>query len=97
VMHHGLQRLASKAYDPVWDAHLSAAKYYVTEQALEVGQTILRLTEGRGYESKYGFERYLRDVAGLISGSGAQDILAVDLGVWLVSGWEHQKAAQRTK
>jgi len=33
----------------------------------------------------------------LISGSGAQDILALDLGVWLVRGWEHQKAVQRTK
>ncbi len=97
VAHHALQRLASKAYDPVWDPHVSAAKYYLTEQALEVGQTILHLTGGRGYESKYGFERYLRDVTGLISGSGAQDILEVDLGVWLASGWERKKAAEGRK
>lgn len=95
VAHHGLQRLASKAYDPVWDPHLSAAKYYLTEQALHVGHTILHLTGGRGYESKYGFERYVRDVTGLISGSGAQDILEVDLGVWLASGRERKKAAER--
>ena len=95
VVHHGLQRLASKAYDPVWDPHLSAAKYYLTAQALEVGHTILHLTGGRGYESKYGFERYVRDVTGLISGSGAQDILEVDLGVWLASGWEQKKAMER--
>ena len=97
VAHHGLRRLASRAYDPVWDPHLSAAKYYLTEQALAVGQTILHLTGGRGYESEYGFERYVRDVTGLISGCGAQDILEVDLGVWLVSDREQRQAAEGRK
>jgi len=95
VAHHGLRRLASEAYDPVWDPHLSAAKYYLTEQALDVGQAVLRLTGGRGYDSRYGFERYLRDVAGLISGSGAQNILEVDLGIWVASCWERRKLEER--
>jgi alkylation response protein AidB-like acyl-CoA dehydrogenase len=94
VAHDGLRRLAAGDYDPIWDPHLSAAKHYLTEQAIDIGHAILHLTGGRGYESKYGFERYVRDVAGLIAGSGAQDILEIDLGVWLVSQWQRDRAVE---
>jgi alkylation response protein AidB-like acyl-CoA dehydrogenase len=66
--------------DPMWDEDGSAAKYFVVEQAGEVASGLLRLLGGAGYQTALGFERALRDFAGLIAGAGAQDVLEVDLG-----------------
>jgi alkylation response protein AidB-like acyl-CoA dehydrogenase len=91
VYHDALKRLDGRDFDPLWDPVISAAKYYIGQQAVEAGQTILHLTGARGYLTGQGFERYARDVMGLIANAGAQDVLEVDLGVSMVSEWERRQ------
>jgi acyl-CoA dehydrogenase len=93
VAHDALDHLVAKDFDPMWDSIVSASKYYVVKQAIEVGQSALHLAGGRGYLSSRPLERYVRDVMGLVAGGGAQDILEVDLGVNLVSAWERRSPA----
>jgi alkylation response protein AidB-like acyl-CoA dehydrogenase len=85
---YGLSRLREGKYDPVWDTVFSTVKYFVSQQALALGHSSLHTLGGRGYLSKYGFERYVRDAMGLVAGAGALDILEIDLGAALVSEWE---------
>jgi alkylation response protein AidB-like acyl-CoA dehydrogenase len=88
---HGLERLRQGKYDPVWDTGFSTIKYFVSQQALALGRSALHTLGGRGYLTKYGFERYVRDSMGLVAGAGALDILEIDLGIALVSEWERTR------
>lgn len=95
IVHQALQRLGTGDYIPEWDAHLSMAKYYLIERAIEVGEGALRLCGGRGYVTANGIERNLRDFLGFIAGAGAQDILEVDLGNWYISQVQREQWAGR--
>ena len=88
---HGRARLREGQYDPVWDTAFSTIKYFVSEQALALARTSLHLLGGRGYVSKDGFERYIRDAMGLVAGAGALDILEIDIGRAMVNEWERTR------
>ena len=59
---------------------ISTAKHEITESAIAVALESIRLTGARGYAHANHFERYLRDLCGLISGAGSQDVLELNLG-----------------
>jgi alkylation response protein AidB-like acyl-CoA dehydrogenase len=84
VLYRALDRLRWEGADPRWDAQVSLAKYYVSEQALFAADTLLRLTGSDGYRQG-PFERFARDAAALVAAAGAQDILQVMLGMELVT------------
>jgi acyl-CoA dehydrogenase len=94
VMHRALAQLGQGVYVPEWDVDLSIAKYFLIERTIEVAEGALRLSGGRGYVTTSNVERNLRDFLGFLAGAGAQDILEVDIGNWLIS--ETQRGALYT-
>lgn len=66
--------------DRYFDALATAAKHYTAETALHVGQLVMNLQGGQSYMTLQPWERYMRDVLGLIGGQGAQELLLIQLG-----------------
>lgn len=91
VMHNALVRLGAGDYVAEWDPHLSVAKHYLIERAIEVGDQALHLGGGRGYACAHQIERNLRDFYGFLAGAGAQDILEVDIGNWYINHLQREK------
>jgi len=81
VLHDALERMGRGEVNPVYDPVISAAKYVVTENAVEVGERAIRLTGWRGYTTVLPLERMHRAVIASITGQTAQDILEINLGV----------------
>lgn len=88
AIYRALEALRDGRADPSWDPVISVAKYYTTERALDVGRAAMHLLGGQAYLSQHRFERFLRDITGMIAGAGAQDILEVDLGMAVVRARE---------
>jgi acyl-CoA dehydrogenase len=86
IVYRALDRVRDGRGDAEFDPVVSAAKYHVGEESIKVALSALRLMGGEGYQRERGFERYLRDFAGLLAGAGTQEILAFDLGVAVASG-----------
>jgi alkylation response protein AidB-like acyl-CoA dehydrogenase len=84
VLHTALARQDSDDYDPLWDAEITAAKYFITEQVNAFCSDLFRLTGGYGYTNAAAFGRFQRDVTGLFAGAGAQGTLEVDLGIMTI-------------
>ncbi len=85
TLYRALERQASDAFDPYWDALGCVAKSYVVDQGIGLVQIAQRLLGGDGYLRSMHYERYLRDFGGYIPGGGSQDTLTVDLGVHAIS------------
>ena len=85
VVYRALDRVRDGRADAEFDPVVSAAKYHVGEESIKVALSAMRLMGGEGYKRARGFERYLRDFAGLLAGAGTQEILAFDLGISIVS------------
>ncbi|MCG8417665.1 MAG: acyl-CoA/acyl-ACP dehydrogenase [Proteobacteria bacterium] len=81
VLHNALDRAESNEINPLFDPVISAAKYFITEQAIALADRAVRLTGWRGYSKKLPFERYLRALMAGVTGQTAQDILEIHLGV----------------
>ncbi len=96
LAYHALQRQAKLVggWDPIFDPIGAAAKYTISERAIEISTRAFRLLGGKGYVRDSQIERYVRDFYGLLAGGGAQDILEVDLGMGAISN--HQRL-QRTR
>ena len=88
TVYRALEQARQGKSDPLFDPLHSIAKYHVTEQAVQLSLTALRLMGGIGYLKEHSYERYLRDFTGLIAGAGTQDILEVDLGIAAISRLE---------
>lgn len=76
------QALASTygARDLSFDPLSTAAKEFVSEQAIKVGLAVMNLQGGQGYMGRHPWERFVRDALGLIGGQGAQELLLIQLG-----------------
>lgn len=81
MLHHALGLIAQGQSDPIWDPISWTAKYQVTESALEVVLTAMRLLGTKGVFKAEPYERYLRDISGMLAGGNPQDTLLVDLGI----------------
>ena len=81
VLHDALDRMGRGEVNEVYDPVISAAKYVVTENAVEVSERAIRLTGWRGYTTVLPLERMHRAVLASVTGQTAQDILEINLGV----------------
>ena len=66
--------------DQFFDPVSTAAKHFVTEQAVKLGLAVMNLHGGEGYMGRHPWERFMRDALGLIGGQGAQEMLLIQLG-----------------
>ncbi|MDQ3933036.1 MAG: acyl-CoA dehydrogenase family protein [Actinomycetota bacterium] len=66
--------------DRYFDVLATAAKQQTAETAVRVGQLVMNLQGGQSYMTLQPWERYMRDVLGLIGGQGAQELLLIQLG-----------------
>jgi alkylation response protein AidB-like acyl-CoA dehydrogenase len=85
VLHDALDRMGRGDVNAVYDPVISAAKYVVTENAVDVGERAIRLTGWRGYSTVLPLERMFRAVLASVTGQTAQDILEINLGVIAMS------------
>ncbi len=95
AVYRTLERLGRGEADELWDISISATKYFVTEQALQVAESALRLLGTRAYLRDNHFERSVRDFLAGLAAAGAQDILEVDLGVKTISTIEQRRRQTR--
>jgi alkylation response protein AidB-like acyl-CoA dehydrogenase len=79
LLHDALERWAG-THNPLHDPIVSAAKYTIVENAIEVGLDAIRLTGWRGYSQELPYERYLRGFMAGLAGQTAQDVLELLLG-----------------
>jgi alkylation response protein AidB-like acyl-CoA dehydrogenase len=95
LMYTALERQSGRVagYDPMFDPIGSAAKYMVSERAIDLSSRAFRLLGGRGYVRDQRIERHVRDFYGMLAGGGAQDVLEVDLGINAIS--QYQRTKQR--
>jgi alkylation response protein AidB-like acyl-CoA dehydrogenase len=91
TLHDALPLLDTGLADPQFDTHLSAAKHAITEAAVGLGLSALRLLGGRGY-LRGPAERFLRDACAMLSAAGAQDVLEIGLGLRAVTDRRPQAA-----
>lgn len=85
-----------------FDPLATAAKEFVSEQAIKVGLAVMNLQGGQGYMGRHPWERYMRDALGLVGGQGAQELLLVQLGQHVALDAQQlrlreEAAAQRTR
>ncbi|MEU6734756.1 acyl-CoA dehydrogenase family protein [Streptomyces physcomitrii] len=86
--------------DPHFDEFATVAKHHASECALRIGQLVMGLMGGEAYMSAFPWERFMRDILGLISGQGSQETLLMQLGQRTIVGIEgtrvREEAAERT-
>lgn len=90
ILYRALDRLRWEGTDPRWDPQISLAKYVVANEAIALGQTILRLAGTVGYK-RGPYERFVRDALSLIAGAGTQDSLEIGLGSQLIEDVERAR------
>ncbi len=91
IAHRALEGMRRADRNPIFDAEMATAKYFVIEQSIAVATDALRLAGTSGYLREAHYERYLRDFHGGIAGGGAQDILEVNLGAHVSSMVEQRR------
>ncbi|MFG3259826.1 acyl-CoA dehydrogenase family protein [Streptomyces sp. NPDC048172] len=97
--HLALDSTRSSERDPYFDEPGTVAKHYAAECAVRVGELVMNLQGGEGYVTGFPWERFMRDVLGMIGGQGSQEMLLIQLGQRTVVGLEgrrlRQEAAER--
>ncbi|MDX3224306.1 acyl-CoA dehydrogenase family protein [Streptomyces sp. ME19-01-6] len=99
-VYRALDGTRSPDRDPYFDEFATVAKHHASECALRVGQLVMGLQGGEAYMSAFPWERFMRDILGLISGQGSQEMLLLQLGQRTIVGLEgkrvREEAAERT-
>jgi alkylation response protein AidB-like acyl-CoA dehydrogenase len=93
IVHHALDATRGPR-DRYFDALATAAKHHTADAALRVGQLIMNLQGGEGYMTLQPWERYMRDMLGMIGGQGAQEILLIQLGQRTVVEMDGRQASE---
>ncbi|MEU1787834.1 acyl-CoA dehydrogenase family protein [Streptomyces sparsogenes] len=98
-VYRALDGTRSPDRDPYFDEFATVAKHHASECALRVGQLVMSLQGGEAYMSAFPWERFMRDILGLISGQGSQEMLLMQLGQRTIVGLEgrrvREEAAER--
>ncbi|MES4901875.1 MULTISPECIES: acyl-CoA dehydrogenase family protein [unclassified Streptomyces] len=99
-VYRALDGTRSPDRDPYFDEFATVAKHHASECALRVGRLVMSLQGGEAYMSAFPWERFMRDILGLISGQGSQEMLLLQLGQRTIVGLEgkrvREEAAERT-
>jgi alkylation response protein AidB-like acyl-CoA dehydrogenase len=98
-IYRALDGTRSPDRDPYFDEYATVAKHHASECALRVGHLVMGLLGGEAYMSAFPWERFMRDILGLISGQGSQEMLLIQLGQRAIVGIEgkrvREEAAER--
>ncbi|MFK4183789.1 acyl-CoA dehydrogenase family protein [Streptomyces sparsogenes] len=98
-VYRALDGTRSPDRDPYFDEFATVAKHHASECALRVGRLVMSLQGGEAYMSAFPWERFMRDILGLISGQGSQEMLLMQLGQRTIVGLEgrrvREEAAER--
>ena len=81
LLHDALDRVGRGDINDMFDPAISAAKFIITENIVDVGEQAIRLTGWRGYATELPFERMYRAAMAALTGQTAQDVLEINLGV----------------
>ena len=99
-IYRALDGTRSADRDPYFDEYATVAKHHASECALRVGHLVMGLMGGEAYMSAFPWERFMRDMLGLISGQGSQEMLLIQLGQRAIVGIEgkrlREEGAERT-
>jgi alkylation response protein AidB-like acyl-CoA dehydrogenase len=86
ILHDALGRMARGDVNDLFDPVVSAAKFIITENAVDVAEQAIRLTGWRGYAAdELPFQRLYRGAMSALTGQTAQDVLEINLGVVAIS------------
>ncbi|MEU8954730.1 acyl-CoA dehydrogenase family protein [Streptomyces sp. NPDC048518] len=94
TVHRALDGTRSPGRDPHFDEFATVAKHRTAECALRVGRLVMGLQGGEAYMSAFPWERFMRDVLGLVSGQGSQETLLIQLGQRAIVDLEGRRARE---
>ncbi|WP_257002070.1 acyl-CoA dehydrogenase family protein [Streptomyces sp. WZ.A104] len=99
-VYRALDGTRSADRDPYFDELATVAKHQAAESALHVGRLVMGLQGGEAYMATFPWERFMRDILGLVSGQGSQETLLIQLGQRSIVGREgrqvREDAAERS-
>ncbi len=81
ILHDALDRIGRGEINEMFDPAISAAKFVITENVIEIGEKAIRLTGWQGYSKELPLERMYRAALAALTGQTAQDVLEINLGV----------------
>jgi alkylation response protein AidB-like acyl-CoA dehydrogenase len=81
ILHEALDRIGRGEINEMFDPAISAAKFVIAENVIDVSEKAVRLTGWRGYSQELPFERMHRGAMAALTGQTAQDVLEINLGV----------------
>ncbi|WP_028813719.1 acyl-CoA dehydrogenase family protein [Streptomyces flavidovirens] len=93
-VYRALDGTRSTDRDPYFDEFATVAKHQTAESALRVGQLVMGLQGGEAYMATFPWERFMRDILGLISGQGSQETLLIQLGQRSIVGLEGKRVRE---
>ncbi|MFG2132530.1 acyl-CoA dehydrogenase family protein [Streptomyces sp. NPDC048751] len=98
-VHRALDGTRSPDRDPHFDEFATVAKHQAADCALRISHLVMGLQGGEAYMSAFPWERFTRDVLGLVSGQGSQETLLIQLGQRSITALEgdrvREEAAER--
>ncbi|WP_413105031.1 acyl-CoA dehydrogenase family protein [Streptomyces sp. Inha503] len=94
TVHRALDGTRSPDRDAFFDEFATVAKHHAAESALRIGQLVMNLQGGEGYISTFPWERFMRNVLGMIGGQGSQELLLMQLGQRTIVGLEGRRARE---
>ncbi|MFF3336679.1 acyl-CoA dehydrogenase family protein [Streptomyces sp. NPDC002888] len=87
-VHRALDGTRSPDRDPHFDEFATVAKHQAADCALRISHLVMGLQGGEAYMSAFPWERFTRDVLGLVSGQGSQETLLIQLGQRVITTLE---------
>jgi alkylation response protein AidB-like acyl-CoA dehydrogenase len=81
ILRDALDRIGRGEVNEMFDPVVSAAKFVITENVVDVGERAIRLTGWQGYATELPLQRMYRAAMAALTGQTAQDVLEINLGV----------------
>jgi len=81
ILHDALDRIGRGEINEMFDPTISAAKYVITENVMNVCERAIRLTGWRGQSHELPFQLIYRSSMAALTGQTPQDLLEINLGV----------------
>ncbi|WP_257232497.1 acyl-CoA dehydrogenase family protein [Streptomyces sp. Rer75] len=94
TVHRALDGTRSPDRDAFFDEFATVAKHHAAESAVRIGQLVMNLQGGEGYISTFPWERFMRNVLGMIGGQGSQELLLMQLGQRTIVGLEGKRVRE---
>lgn len=96
LIYRALDSTRAPDRDPYFDELATTAKHQVSECALRIGHLVMNLQGGESYMTTFPWEKFVRDILGLIGGQGAQELLLIQLGQRSILGFEGRQLREQS-